>query len=314
MHFACFAGGDDLIVRGGRATAGRHHVCYQQGGISIVPDNKINSYTKINYEKTGKGIKDVKSLAKQIRESDLSKALIQEYYSITVNEAIKLAEERESGSKNSRQVIKEVLYNKTTDTILWGIALEYHKKLFMAGKFGQTVDYLSATVDTLHTETLTIEPVRGKPITVKQKQVGKLMFDFKIKDVVQILEQNLATDNSIEAIAKVFENNYFRSLDYIQRVFELEKCITGNNCTVWKEENNIDTHKAYVGFKTLLSTLSNIEQKDKERLFELRKSAFHTHIPKEGTYEEGIEIIENYLRYKGCEFWEWKKKTDDDDD
>lgn len=79
-----------------------------------------------------------KSFAKQIRENNLSNGLMSELYDIKPESDLPKVLASEKTEYSPGAIIKEILYTKTTDALLWGICLRYHNKLFTAGKISST--------------------------------------------------------------------------------------------------------------------------------------------------------------------------------
>jgi hypothetical protein len=247
------------------------------------------------------------SFAKQVRESMLANGLNNFFYDIKPESDLpkKLAEEKPGYSPGA--VVKEILYTKTTDGLLWGICLAYQKKLFATGKISNTVsiDDSNISVSTLGQQQFNWV-IGGKNIAIRQKQLRKMIFDFKLKEIETIISRGLNKDNTAESIDEVFRENNIKSLQFIQRIFELEESVLGNCDLSESKETHVD-------FKVVVAQISkeDIDEEKLSLLSELRNSAFHTHIPKKGSYEDGIKIIESYFRKKDIEFREFKKRGEE---
>jgi hypothetical protein len=251
----------------------------------FVDEAKITATVKPNKQAS----EEKKSLSKFIREHKLAKGLKQELYNVTdqINYLKELASEEKG--KTLGGLISEMLYYKTTDTLLWGICIEYHKKLFSQGMIAdnRSLDYANLNVSGMLAYDFEWEIV-GKKITVAQKQLKKMMFGFKVKDIETILQNNPHTENNAASIKDVFDNVYFDSIRFIKKVFEFEKYVVG-------ESPNFEPGKSAIQFKPILSK-SNIS--NQERLNDLRRWALHTHIPDGITYTEGIKLIDDYMMRK----------------
>ena len=247
-----------------------------------------------------------KSFAKQVRESSLATGLSASLYEIKPDSDLPKVLAAEKSGYSAGAIVKEILYTKTTDALLWGICLAYHKKLFAAGKISSnaTIDYETVIVSRIgeHQFNWTIG---GKNIAIKQKQLRKMIYDYKLKEIEKIVSLGLNKEDTAEAIEKIFTDNYFNSLRFIQRSFELEETVVVGECT----SDKYAAKSSHIDFNEILSIISSREINDvnKELLIELRNSAFHTKIPSKNSYEEGIKIIEAFLTKKGFPFTAFKK-------
>jgi hypothetical protein len=241
------------------------------------------------------------SFAKQVRENELSKGLNNIFYEIKPDSDLPKVLAKEKQGYSAGAVVKEILYTKTTDTLLWGICLAYQKKLLATGKLSDTANIDSASISVTSIGQQNFNwIIGGKTIAIKQKQLKKMIFDFKLKEMETIISRGLNKEDTAEAIEKVFSDNYVKSLHFIQRAFELEEAVLGD-CAGNRYEN---TH---IEFNEVLAEIGEdyLSEEKKLILRELRNAAFHTTIPKVYSYEEGIEIIEEFLTKKGFEFREF---------
>jgi hypothetical protein len=264
----------------------------------FIDDDSITSVSDSN--------KTHKSFAKQIRESPLATGLLNEFYDIKSGSDLPKILAAEKPGYSPGAIIKEILYTKTTDALLWGICLEYHNKLFTAGKISSesnaNVDYSTVTVFDIGEHRFNWV-IGGKTITIKQKQLRKMIFDYKLKEIEKIISRGLISENTAEALEKIFTDNYFNSLRFIQRVLELEEAVLGE-CSTDKNYNQ----GSYIDFEKVLEKVKSVEiiDSDKVLLKELRNTAFHTKIPSRRSFEDGIKIIETFLNKSGFPFIPFK--------
>jgi hypothetical protein len=245
-----------------------------------------------------------KSLSKQIRQHSLSNALIAEYYDIEKQiEPLKLIIKTRSGYSLGG-AIKEILYTKTTDTLIWGISIRYHQKLYAWGLQSENsrLDYSNISLDAIE-ETVFNWSIAGSNVLIKKGQLKKLMYTYPIEEVEMIVKRKLNKENTAESLISVFVDNYFSSLKFIQRVLELEECVL-RRC-----DERYGRGSLFVDFKAVLQKVSLLTNEEKDLLLLLRKAAMHTHIPENGHYEDGIEIIERVLNKQNFKYRQFERSA-----
>jgi hypothetical protein len=263
---------------------------------------QLPKYIFTDFENRIANVNDGKvfSYAKLIRESPVSEALMPDFYKTNGNDVFLKEKAAAGGYSQIGTLLKEILYEKTTDTLIWAICIEYHKKLFASGKITSIskINYDTVTASTINNHDFVWE-IAGKKIQIGQSQLRQLMYDYKIEEIVTIISKDLNDETTIELVNKAFKDNYYQSLRFIQRIFELEECVLNGQC----KQLLIPPNK-YIDFKTVLSliSLTDWDETTKRKISDLRNDALHTKIPKGMSYTDGILVIEKFLTSKKFDF------------
>jgi hypothetical protein len=240
------------------------------------------------------------SYAKLIREDARAGALMPDFYTTDGNDTFLKKKAAEAGYSQIGTLLKEILYQKSTDTLVWVICLEYHKKLFASGKITSTskINYETVTAATINNHEFEWE-IAGRKIKIGQSQLRQLMYDYKISEIETIVSKNLNTDDTIDSVKKAFKDNYYQSLRFIQRIFELEECVLNNECA-----SLLSGAQKYVDFNEIMNRMDSIvwDEEIKKKITKLRNEALHTKIPADIPYDDGISLIEGYLTAHNFQF------------